>query len=406
MKILDFLRNRSSRDQFAGLVIRQLRRSGWSQQVGYDHDRFSLVLGDGFGTLFLHNLHAEWREAGGAAKHAVVERAAAFAHEQKAEDIALADVMGALLPVVRNLSHLRNQWLDPPLKADKDHFDYALKEFCGALAISVAIDRPNSIKILAASRLRQWSRTLDDLLPIALDNLRAISPSKFERMKEGHFVSAYNDNYDASRLLLPDLFANLPLRGNPVAVAVSRSCLVVCGSHELDALVAMAQFAEDEIDRDQRAISFLPLVLRDGSWRRFDFSDGNVPALSRLCVKQDLWDYTEQKTLLEGYFERTGRDIFVASLEALEYEGRCHTWAVWTTDAVSLLPRADALAIRLSEGDTIVRTWADIEAHCGPLQVEPGMTPTRYLVERRPSDECLQSLRACPAPEWLPDPNR
>ncbi|MBL9036783.1 MAG: DUF1444 family protein [Rhodospirillaceae bacterium] len=406
MRILDFFRSRPSQDQFAGLVVRQLQRDGWNEKIDYDRERFALALGDEYGILYLHNLHAEWNAAGRAEKHDVVARAAAFAREQKAEDIALPDVMALLLPVVRNLSHLRNQWLDPSLKADRDSFDYALKEFCGSLAISVAIDRPNSIKILAATRLKQWSRTVDDLLPTALDNLRAISPSKFDRTKGGFFVSKYDDNYDASRLLLTDLFANLPLRGDPVAVAVSRSCLAVCGSRELDALEAMAHFVEGEIDRDQRAISFLPLVLRDGSWRRFDFPDGNVPALSRLRAKQDLWDYTEQKTLLESHFERTGRDVFVASLNALEHEGRCHTWAVWTTDAMSLLPRADALAIRLNDDDTIVRTWTDIEAHCGPLRAEPDTTPTRYLVERRPSDECLQSLRACPAPEWLPDPKR
>lgn len=381
--------------------MRQLRSGGWSQDIHYDRDRFALVLGDGSGTLFLHNMHNEWSQAHGAQRHAIVERAAAFAREQKPDNITLAEAMGFLLPMVRNLSHLRNQWLEPSLKADKDDFDYALKEFCGSLAVSVAIDRSNSIKILAAPRLRGWSCALDDLLSVALENLRAVSPSKFQRMIGGFHISNYNDDYDASRLLLPELFENLPLRGDPVAVAVSRNCLAVCGAQESDALEAMAKFVESEVERDHRAISYLPIVLRDRNWRPFDFPDGNVPSLSRLRVKQDLWDYTEQKALLEGHFEATGRDVFVASLKALEHEGQCYSWAVWTVDAVSLLPRADALIIRLGDDDVLIRTWSDVEAHCGPLQAELGTTPLRYLVEGRPSDECLNPLRGCPEPTWF-----
>lgn len=398
----DFSRGEPSQDQFAELVIREVQRGGWPCEIGYDSDRFAVVLGDEFGTFFLQNLHKEWFQAGDAAKQAVVARAVDFARELAAKKSTQADAMGTLLPVIRNLSYLRNQWLEPSLKAEKDEIDCALKEFCGALAVSIAEDRPNSISIFSTRRLREWSRTLDDLLPIAIDNLRAISPSKFRQLEQGFFVSDYNDNYDSSRLLLPELFAHLTVPGEPVAVAVSRSCLAVSGSRDCDALEAMAKFVESEVERDHRSTSYLPLVLRDGSWRPFDFPEGNVPPLSRLRIKQYLRDYGEQKIHLDRHFDRTGRDVFVATLKGIKHADRCYTWTTWTPTAVSLLPEADAIIVgRRSGEESLTRSWGDVIKHCGPLQPEPGTYPTCYLVEQGPDNESWERLAACSEPDWF-----
>lgn len=402
MAIFDFLRPSTDEDRFAKQAMKRLRDRGWSGSIQYDRAHFALTLDGDVGRIFLHTIFREWSAASPADKAKELDRAIAFVFEPKTDD-SFEKSAPLLLPVIRNRGAITNQWLEPALGMDTDLYEGALKPFCDGLAIVVAVDQPTAINLVSRKTIARWERPLDELLAIATDNLARRSPSKFERMEDGLYISSFEDYYDASRLLIPRLFEELPLRGDPVAIAVSRSGVVVAGSEDIEALNAMAGFIEGRAAEETRPISNLPLVLRDGAWQPFDCSGPELSALDRLRAMQWLQDYADQKALLEPYFERAGRDVFVATLSGLKDGDRIRTWATWTSEAVSLLPEADAVALR--KGDrSMVRRWSDVIEHCGPLTLEPGLYPRRYLVATGPHEDAWERLAQCEHPAWFPQP--
>jgi hypothetical protein len=385
MSLFEFLRRDTNEDRFAKKVMRRLRNRGWQTAIQYDPRRFAIVLAGGNGsTLLLGNAYRDWTRARGVEKSIQLDRATAFAFEPKTSDD-FDEVAPRLLPAIRNRTDLENYWRHPLFATDRTHNAPVVKAFCDALVVGVAVDMPDSIRLVGANQLTTWSRSLDEVLPIAMENLRARNPTRFHRTEHGFYLSSYGDFYDPSRLLLPHVFECLPLRGDPVAVALSWLGMAVAGSEDLQALQAMADFVDEHISKDTRPLSYLPLVLRDREWQPLDCSGPNFAALDRLRVKQSLWDYGHQKTLLEGYFARKGRDVFVATLHALEHKDRIRTWAVWTGEAASLLPEADAIVVRWNgSSHCVVRDWGDIVEFCGPFRIEPGLYPRRYFVETGP----------------------
>jgi hypothetical protein len=400
MAIFDFLRPNTNEDRFAKQVMRRLRDRGWSGSIQYDREQFALTLDGGIGRVFLRNTFREWSAAAARDKEKELDRAIEFILEAKTLDD-FEQCVQLLLPAVRNRSAIVSQWLDPALGMARDPYEGAVKPLCDGLAILLAVDSPASISLVNQEKLTQWGRSFEDVLAIAIANLAMRSASRFERVEGGFYISCFKDYYDASRLLIPKLVTDLPLSGDPVVIAMSRSGIVVAGSEDGAALNAMAAFVESCAEEERRPISNLPLVLRDGVWQLFDCSGPGLAALDRLRTMQWLQDYADQKALLEPYYERTGRDVFVATLGGLKDGERIRTWATWTSEAVSLLPEADAVALR-KNGRSMVRRWLDVVEQCGPLKLEPELYPRRYLVETGPDEDAWERLSRCEHPAWFP----
>jgi hypothetical protein len=319
MAIFDFLKAKTSEDRFAKQVMNGLSERGWSGNIQYDRKRFALIL-DGT-VFFLHNVHREWSAVSPAQKAKELERTIAFILEPKTTDD-FEQSAPRLLPGIRNRSAMVSQWLHPALGMDRDRYEGALRPFCDGLAILIAIDQPTAISLINQDTLAKWGRSLEEVLAIATTNLAGRSPPSFELMEGGFYVSCFEDQYDSSRLLIPQLFTELPLRGEPVAIATSRAGIVIAGAEDIDALNAMAAFVERRKEEETRPISNLPLILRGDEWRPFDCSGPDLAALDRLRAMQWLQDYADQKALLEPYLERAGRDVFVATLGGLKVEER------------------------------------------------------------------------------------
>lgn len=400
MAIFDFLRASTGEDRFAKRVMRRLRERGWSGNIQYDREHFVLRL-DGDSRMFLHNVYREWSVATDRDKDSQLDRAVGFVFEPRIGDD-FEQTIPYLLPAIRSRTNLENQWLDPTLGMEKNMYEGAFRPFCDGLAIVAAVDQPTSVGLANQHQLSKWGHSLDEVLEIAIRNLADRSSPRFERMEKGFYASSFEDYYDASRLLIPQLFDGLEVRGDPVAIAVSRSGVVVGGSEDFDVLNAMAAFIEERAKEETRPVSNLPLVLRGGAWQLFDCPSPKHAALDRLRAMQWLQDYADQKLLLDPHFDRVGRDVFVATLRGLRDSDRIRTWTTWTSEAVSLLPEADAVALVKDGYQTMVRRWSDVIEHCGPLRLEPSLYPRRYLVETGPDDEAWERLSRCKHPDWFP----
>jgi hypothetical protein len=388
MRLLNVFKLPTQKDRFAKTALKRIRRSGLPE-ARYDRERFAIVFGGGKGTIFLDNLYRDWNGAPSAERAMQMDKLIAFALEPKTAPDSFDSAAPQLLPVIRNRAQITNQWLNSDLDLTPDVYGGAMQPLCGTLAVLAAIDSPNGISLVNSKRLETWSRSLHDVLAVSLENLRERSPCRFERDGRGFYISNYGDFYDASRLLLPQIFTQLPLRGNPVAIAISRICVVVAGSEDRASLDSMAEFAEQQIEREARPIAYLPIVLQNGLWSPFD---ARSSALDRLRIKQQLSNYAEQKLLLEKRFAADRRDVFVATLKSGEIgEGLC-TYAVWSSDVVTLLPEADVVVLRGKDGSMLVRRWSQVVSTCGPFPTEPDIYPPRHFVERGPDPAAWTKL--------------
>jgi len=410
MRFFDFFRRPSERDQFANAVMRRVRQLGWSGKLVYDREGFQLVYGAGQEKLFLGNVFKDWREADASAKQSNVNQVAAalFEFREGGNFDDLEASLPALLPVLRNRRDLETLWLHEELDDKRDGWDGAIQPMCDALAVVVAVDRPATISLLRGVKLREWNISLQPLLKRAIANLREISPVSFERDPAGFYISQYNDQYDCSRLLVPEVFDRLPLNGSPVVIPAVRNGMVVAGENDVSGLIAMSKFADEEILKATRPISYLPLVRRGADWVVFEPDDPALEPLQEMRVKQMLWDYECQRELLQSYCDRAGRDVHVAKVEPRKFNAgvRVRTFSTWAQGASTLLPRTDAVAIYQSDKERwLIRSWDDVWAVCGGTFSDEGMYPSRFLTPASMSESQLARLDAeFGAPTWLPPP--
>ena len=400
MGVFDFLRHRRPEDQFARRVMRRLRQRGWSQPIRYDLDEFTLVTEGDAGRFFLGNIFRDWATYPRRERATQLDRAIAFMFEAD-DDEAFEDVAHRLVPVVRNLRDLQSLALesesDPSPEIWQPH-----RVLVDPLGVILAIDRPHSMALVQSSKLERWGCSFDTALDRAMANLISKSPVRFERMREGFYVSDYGDVCDSSRLLMPELFRALQVKGEPIAVAISRSCVAVAGSEESTALRAMAAFVARQLPQETRPTSFLPLLLRDGEWCAIDPYSREFDAIRDLAIRGAAWDYHPQTQVLEAFFERQGVDVFVAPLELMTFGGDAHTWTSWTECVPALLPRSEALGLTSADGRKLFRLWRDIEAVCGAFVQDTRFFPVRYKSPQWPSPEAWSRLEAeFEPPEWI-----
>ncbi len=394
MAIFDFLKRRRPEDDFAEQVMARLRERDWPHALTYDRKQFRIFLGPQAGALQLHNSYADWLTYPTEERASALDLVVAPVFEMDEELPKFDAVRERILPLVRNRC-------DYALEARNQDLQPAIIPLAGPLGVLLAIDQPTSMRVLSENDLATWGQPFQAVLDCAIQNLESLSPCRFEREEGGFYVSRFDDYYDASRLLLPRLFDQLELRGPPVAIAVSRYCVLVAGRDDADALNAMAACTDEEMREASRPVSYAPLIYEHGAWSPFTPDDPALAAVRALSAKQKLWDYGKQQEVLNH--EPTDREVFIATLDSTWDGNELVTWATWTKDVPTLLPRADYLGITDFQARAF-RRWVDIEAVCGPFEIEAGHVPVRYFVDRWPSPAEFARLRdEFPAPPWCPD---
>jgi hypothetical protein len=116
-------------------------------------------------------------------------------------------------------------------------------------------------------------------------------------------------------------------------------------------------------------------------------------------VKSIGMEYSEQKELLDNLHQKTGQEIFVASYSALKRKdtGEIVSYAVWSKDVDTLLPRTDLVHFFVSKGENegsiaTSADWGCVMRVAGELLEPQGLYPERYRVRRFPSEEQLRLL--------------
>ncbi len=395
-----------ARDKFAHKLIAAMQRNGAipaEESVAYEPEQFRVRIGASR-LLNFTNFYADYERAGFFSRGKVLRNiatqlgaVATIAEMPKA----FADAAAGVLPRLRDRSYwdinrrrITSAFSDakplPPaaryLRVMYDVFDAEL-----------VYDLPQAVITVSADHLEGWGKTLDEVWPVAIENLRKISDKPFGRSERGLYLSKWQDSHDASRLLLPEVVRKLSVQGHYLAMAPNRDLLMVADSNDDSALLEMAVRTRAMMD-DSRFLSATLLRLVGDTWQPHTFAASHPlrETFERLVRLHDARGYNEQK---EGLQTEVGEDAFVASLSAFVRNGDSdddfRTYATWTKTVVTLLPKCDFVVfIDLDGARAPMRVaWADAHAVVGAVMKPYGCYPERYRVDEFPSDAQLAELQ-------------
>jgi hypothetical protein len=264
------------------------------------------------------------------------------------------------------------------------------------LAVSLVYDLPEAMRSIVETDFERWGITLYEALEAASDNQRQL-PHSFIGPEEGEgvYLSATNDYYDASRLLLLDTIRQLRVKGDHIAMVPNRNTLIVTGSEDADGLQGMIVLAKEALQKP-RTISGLAFRLEGDAWVPWlpGTSHPSYAELRLLQIQAYGQDYSEQKDLLDKLHQTTGQDIFVASFSALERKeaGGLASYCVWSKNVLTLLPRTDLVAFNGPEMKPTMAKWERVVEVAGDLMQPLDTYPPRYRVECFPSDQQREEM--------------
>ena len=252
-------------DEFARICADVLKVKGEVRPITLDEKRDRLVVGEPGGPIsFVHLMHArtEWEAAPLGARPRVLHRR--FWSSIRNDTTATKEqVLRGVLPRVRDrawFSAVRRQ-AELELGADETAIDEVMLPFAAIneeLAAHLAYELPSSVTEIGPDRLKAWGMTFDQLLERAKDNLREASQAPWEEATPGVFVSPFHDSLDATRIVLPELFTSMALKGKPVFIAPTHDIVFVTGDDDPEGLQQIAVWTEEALlePRAHTAIAF------------------------------------------------------------------------------------------------------------------------------------------------------
>ncbi|MBS1149038.1 MAG: hypothetical protein H6Q89_736 [Myxococcaceae bacterium] len=353
--------------EFAQLATGHLRARGMAREIRFDAARFCLVV-EGEGGLwrfcFLHHGFNEFKAAAVHEREKVLQRRLWSLLDNGAIP-PRDEVLKGVLPRVRDCVY--HAVLERQLAAQVDDvaeralLEIPYRHLNEELEVNAVFDLPTSAMDVTASRLSTWGMTLAELEQRALDNLRLRSKEPFRLVAPGLWASPWGDGHDAARMLLSDEISRLKVLGEHVAMIPSASVLMIAGSEDAHALASMAEIARDAV-QDPRAITGITFKRAGDGWQAW-LPPHDSPAYDKLyflALQSRANAYTQQKELLDAWYEYTGESQFVSRFSAFRTDaGDIYTCTPWTEQVDGLLPRTDRIDFvkLVGEGESKPKVW-------------------------------------------------
>ena len=405
MPWLDFLFGLPTRDQFAKLVMAELRKLGSEAELHYDAQQFLIDQGDE-GVINLSNLYQEYcqtprGERGGVLQRFVRGCVGTTGFELPAE---FEDVHPDLLPVVRSRFYLESVGLQsrarggeefaPPQQLIGDH-----------LSLSLVYDLPQAMRSIIQEDLDRWGVSFYEAVEAARRNLEQMGNVAFASLQnqggDGVYFSANGDNYDASRLLMIDLIRKFQVRGDYIAMVPNRDTLIITGSEDEAGLAVMIKAAEDSFDKP-RPISTIAVRLEGDAWETWlpEPSSPHHAKFHELKVRTVGMEYNDQKDLLDQIHAARDESTLVPAFHAVQRKegGQAASYTYWPAGTTALLPETDGIMLlRIGQsGDkaevAASGSWQRVRNIVGDLMQPLGMYPERWRVVDFPTPQQLAAI--------------
>jgi hypothetical protein len=265
------------------------------------------------------------------------------------------------------------------------------------LFLELAIDMPQTIRMVSASDLSSAGMTESDAFALATKNLLERSHEPWTRLVPGLYQSPWADFFDGARLALPSLFQTIGVRGDPIVVLPNRCAMLLTGSEEHEGLkylyAATRMLAEQE-----RPLHLAALRLVDGKWRPLGDADLDLvqvaPEVLFLSSLQDALDHEVLGGRIAEGLQSHG--FHVEPLHAIDDEGTpLMTATKLTATERTVIPRADLVLCASSDGKDVALAWYKVAAILGDELVPVAdVWPPHFEARRVPTDTELAAAKA------------
>ncbi|VVD91573.1 hypothetical protein PPN31114_01689 [Pandoraea pneumonica] len=389
-------RNEPTESEFAQLLIGALKEAGDTRSWVYEAENQRLVQSDVLpnsapGIVNLVNMFADYLLRKPDQRLDVLQRQAQAVLPWSLPTT-FDEAKDRLRPIVRSTTE-RGVLSLQMAELGKTPQEPAFKHLCENLELGLAYDGSVNILRLTEDHLTQWGMAFDDVLDVALDNLRLESNKPWLQLRDGVYLSQYGDYYDAARILLPDVLHRIPFSGAPVVMAPNRTALLLTGDRNPAGLQTMVELAE-QARAQPRPLPALMLKWNGSQWERF-VPKGLEERLSLLRIQELAADYGDQQKLLENVHQKQALDIFIAEYTGVKRDaGGVLTYSVWTEGVHTLLPVTDFTVLyRPSSNERACVPTPELLRECSESIAWTEHLPTRFEVVAFPADkfEVLQT---------------
>jgi uncharacterized protein YtpQ (UPF0354 family) len=382
---------------FAKIVMAELKRVGDTRTASFDPKEFRLdcsVDGKNAGVINLRNIYAEYCRLDKADRRKWLNSTCIGLAREPNIPSEFEDASHDLRPSVRSRSLIDIIRLDTILSGGEPQ-EWPTVPLSEHLVVALVYDLPTTMGFVPDDKLDEWGVSLYEAMEVAQRNLESLEYAMMG-LGESLFIFENGDAYDATRLLLKDRIRQLPVKGDPVAMPVTRECLLVTGSDDEAGLGMMADIAKEKLD-DPRPVCTIPVRLVGGDWETWMPPPGHPhhEKYRAMALQHFGGDYSTQKELLERVHEKTGRDIFVATFSGMEKDGVAFSYATWSKNVPTLLPKTDRLALYDADTEAMyMAEWDKVHEVVGDLMTPTEHYPPRWFVEEFPTPEQLKAMRA------------
>jgi hypothetical protein len=383
-------------DDFAKLVMTKAKKAGIAESLEYDPK--SLVLKRGDQRMNLVNLFNDYTQANAEHKERLLGNTLALLREKK-EDISLEEAKSKVVAAVREQVLFSFTTLWSELEGRKTEPKIASEPISAWFAHCLVLDFPEYVTMVSPDSLKTWGVSFDELFETGLERLRDFTIPKFEK-QPGFYIGGWHDDYDNSRILIPEVFAPLHLEGDPVVCLPNRNLLLVTGSENQDGIRAMLKQAEEIVQTKSRPMNPALLILKDGEVADFSVRE-NSPIFNdveRAKKISALIYYQQQMASLMKLYEQKGKDLFVGKYTLNQREtGGYESYSVWSKTVPALLPKTDLIAFfdptkPEAQRSLGVAKWEEVMRIAGDLLLDTKMFPARFYVSKFPGDEQLAKV--------------
>jgi len=262
--------------------------------------------------------------------------------------------------------------------------------------IELVYDLPESMVGIRQEQLTKWGVSFEQALESARQNVLQTSQNEMFQLFPGVWISPWQDNYDATRILLPELIRRCEVQGDHVVMIPNRCVLIITGADDSAGLAQMATMAEEAYNQP-RFLSGIPLCLKNGHWVPFLLPDEHVCSKRFRALRMITWasDYARQGDLLRTEYERRGEDVFVASAFCGK-EPDLGTISVWPKDVDTLLPVTQYVSFCWSTpqgtASMVICDWQVAVEIVGERMEPLGIYPERFRVRSFPTESELEAM--------------
>lgn len=398
MGILSWLFRPPSEAQFAATLTKALRRAGDRRPIKYDAANRKLLYTDrdNGGEINLVNLYGnysrlsktdrtEWLQRTCIGLLNQVEPSSDFEHEKC--DLRVGVRSRAMMDFLR---------VQIETTGASGAAAWAWTRVSDYLSASLIYDLPNAMRFVRNEDLETWGVTIYEAMEVARRNLDESPPTMYAALDKRLYIFQCGDAYDATRMLSLDLMRSLGVEGSPVAMPVTRDCLLVGGSQDAKALTLMTELAKEQIEAP-RPVCAIPHLLSGDEWHPWSVSDDHPAAGAFRMLKLHHFgsEYAEQNPLLEALVESKGLDVFVAAFSAKEFgpKGEVRSFCVWTGGVPTWLPKTDLVCFFDDQRDVkMFVPWERVVPEVGSTMAPLDYWPPRWSVEDFPDDGCLKRM--------------